>query len=153
MASENHQNAPSIEVQQTVPTMKTNWPEVVGLTAEEVEKKIKEEMPRATIQVIPHDSFVTMDFKSNRVRNDSSAMNQKLSKNEKGDKGDNNGNTKKGEYRNETKDQYEEQQENESFMGNLNGEQFPPIKDKANMNGTLNSPCLDKNATSAGIDE
>ncbi|GKC11853.1 RNA-directed DNA polymerase, eukaryota, reverse transcriptase zinc-binding domain protein [Tanacetum coccineum] len=47
-------------------------------------------------------------------------MNQKLSKNEKGDKGDNNGNTKKGEYRNETKDQYEEQQENESFMGNLN---------------------------------
>nr|GEV19442.1 subtilisin inhibitor-like [Tanacetum cinerariifolium] len=74
MASENQQNAPSIEVQHSVPTMKTNWPEVVGLTAEEVEKKIKEEMPRATIQVIPHDSFVTMDFKSNRVRTHHSSL-------------------------------------------------------------------------------
>ncbi|PWA85436.1 subtilisin-chymotrypsin inhibitor-2B [Artemisia annua] len=68
MASENQQNVPCVEVQQTVPTSKTSWPEVVGMTAEEAEKKIKEGMPRATIQVIPHDSFVTMDFNSNRVR-------------------------------------------------------------------------------------
>ncbi|PWA78210.1 subtilisin-chymotrypsin inhibitor-2B [Artemisia annua] len=68
MASENQQNVPSVEVQQTVPTSKTSWPEVVGRTAEEAEKKIKEDMPGATVQVIPHDSFVTMDFNSNRVR-------------------------------------------------------------------------------------
>ena len=55
-------------VQNHIAASKTSWPEVVGMTAEEAEKKIKEEMPRATIQVIPHDSFVTMDFNSNRVR-------------------------------------------------------------------------------------
>ncbi|KAI3830287.1 hypothetical protein L1987_04425 [Smallanthus sonchifolius] len=47
---------------------KTNWPELLGMKAEDAEKKIKEEMPRATVHVIPHDSFVTMDFVSNRVR-------------------------------------------------------------------------------------
>ncbi|GKB73619.1 RNA-directed DNA polymerase, eukaryota, reverse transcriptase zinc-binding domain protein, partial [Tanacetum coccineum] len=95
----------------------------------------------------------TISKKRVSKKNDSSAMNQKLCKNGKGDKGGNNGNIKKGEYRNETKDQYWEQHENEGFMGDLNGEQFPPIKDKANMNGKLNSPCLDKNAASARIDE
>ncbi|GJU55794.1 kinase-like domain-containing protein [Tanacetum coccineum] len=51
-------------------------------------------------------------------------------------------------------EQYEEQKENEGFDGDLNGEQFPPIKEKAqNMNEKLNSPCLDKNTSSAGIDD
>ncbi|XP_028772986.1 subtilisin inhibitor CLSI-I-like [Neltuma alba] len=47
---------------------KTSWPELVGVTAEEAEKKIKEEMERAVIQVVPPDSFVTMDFNAQRVR-------------------------------------------------------------------------------------
>lgn len=47
---------------------KKSWPELVGVTAEEAEKKIKEEMPEAEIQVVPHDSFVTADFKPHRVR-------------------------------------------------------------------------------------
>ena len=36
---------------------KTSWPELVGAAAEEAEKKIKEEMPGADVQVVPHDSF------------------------------------------------------------------------------------------------
>ncbi len=52
----------------TTPPKKTNWPELVGLTAEEAEMKIKEEMPMAEVQVIPQDHFVTMDFRTNRVR-------------------------------------------------------------------------------------
>lgn len=47
---------------------KTTWPELVGLTAEEAERKIKEDFPRAEIQVILPDCFVTMDFKQDRVR-------------------------------------------------------------------------------------
>ncbi|KAM7526374.1 hypothetical protein LguiA_016276 [Lonicera macranthoides] len=44
------------------------WPEVVGMAAEEAEKKIKEEMPRALIKIIPQDHFVTMDYRTDRVR-------------------------------------------------------------------------------------
>ncbi|XP_052174562.1 subtilisin inhibitor CLSI-I-like [Diospyros lotus] len=47
---------------------KTTWPEVVGLVAEEAERKIKEDMPRARIQVVPPGCFVTMDFNQERVR-------------------------------------------------------------------------------------
>ena len=47
---------------------KTRWPELVGATAEEAEKKIKEEMEGAVIQVVPPSSFVTMDFNGQRVR-------------------------------------------------------------------------------------
>ncbi|CAN1135183.1 Subtilisin inhibitor 1 [Linum perenne] len=48
---------------------KVEWPELVGLTAEEGESKIKEEA-RAGVQVhvIPANSFVTMDFRQDRVR-------------------------------------------------------------------------------------
>ncbi|KAL0375239.1 UNVERIFIED_CONTAM: Subtilisin inhibitor CLSI-I [Sesamum radiatum] len=49
--------------------VKSRWPEVVGLTAEEAERKIKEEMPAGThVYVLPSDSFVTMDFRTDRVR-------------------------------------------------------------------------------------
>ncbi|OMO66364.1 Proteinase inhibitor I13, potato inhibitor I [Corchorus capsularis] len=47
---------------------KMEWPELVGLTPEEAEKKIKEEMPRVRIQVVRANSFVTMDFNQARVR-------------------------------------------------------------------------------------
>lgn len=47
---------------------KVAWPEVVGLSAEEAEKKIKEEMPEASVQVVLADCFVTMDFRKDRVR-------------------------------------------------------------------------------------
>ncbi|KAJ0028095.1 hypothetical protein Pint_35372 [Pistacia integerrima] len=47
---------------------KTTWPELVGLTADEAEKKIKEERPVVQVQVVPPNNFVTMDFRQNRVR-------------------------------------------------------------------------------------
>ncbi|KDP35674.1 hypothetical protein JCGZ_09112 [Jatropha curcas] len=47
---------------------KTIWHDLVGLTVEEAERKIKEEMPGAEIQVVQPDCFVTMDFKRNRIR-------------------------------------------------------------------------------------
>nr|P81712.1 RecName: Full=Subtilisin inhibitor CLSI-I [Canavalia lineata]AAB32689.1 subtilisin inhibitor, CLSI-I [Canavalia lineata, seeds, Peptide, 65 aa] [Canavalia lineata]prf//2024227A subtilisin inhibitor [Canavalia lineata] len=48
-------------------TRKTSWPELVGVTAEEAEK-IKEEMSGVEIQVVPPGSFVTADYKPQRVR-------------------------------------------------------------------------------------
>ncbi|XP_071691751.1 subtilisin inhibitor-like [Rutidosis leptorrhynchoides] len=71
MSQDNQQSSPIlIKGQPITPasSAKTNWPELVGWKADDAEKKIKEEMPRATVQVVPHDSFVTMDFKSTRVR-------------------------------------------------------------------------------------
>ena len=47
---------------------KMEWPELVGLTPEEAERKIKEDMPRVQIQVVEANSFVTMDFNQGRVR-------------------------------------------------------------------------------------
>ena len=47
---------------------KTEWPEVVGLTAEEAEAKIKEDAPRLNVQVVPPGNFVTMDYNTGRVR-------------------------------------------------------------------------------------
>ncbi|GMP85518.1 hypothetical protein CsSME_00038637 [Camellia sinensis var. sinensis] len=49
-------------------TLKTTWPELVGLPAEEAERKIKEEMPEVLIQVVPPDCLVTMEFIESRVR-------------------------------------------------------------------------------------
>ncbi|CAK8564571.1 unnamed protein product [Lathyrus sativus] len=55
---------------QEVPSdTKTSWPELVGVSADEAEKKIKEDLPEAYIQVVPHDQLaVTSDFVFNRVR-------------------------------------------------------------------------------------
>ncbi|XP_045819795.1 subtilisin inhibitor CLSI-I-like [Trifolium pratense] len=47
---------------------KTSWPELVGATAEEAERKIKEEISGAEVQVVPPDSFVTADYRTQRVR-------------------------------------------------------------------------------------
>lgn len=45
-----------------------SWPELVGMTAEEAEKKIKEEKPELKIHIIPPNSMVTMDYRLERVR-------------------------------------------------------------------------------------
>ncbi|KAI7997024.1 hypothetical protein LOK49_LG10G01997 [Camellia lanceoleosa] len=75
MAEENHET--KLPQQQFAPestffpprtTLKTTWPELVGLPAEEAERKIKEEMPEALIQVVPPDCLVTMEFIESRVR-------------------------------------------------------------------------------------
>ncbi|XP_061357484.1 subtilisin inhibitor CLSI-I-like [Gastrolobium bilobum] len=47
---------------------KTSWPELVGVTAEEAEKKIKEEMAGVEIQVVLPGYSVTFDYKIQRVR-------------------------------------------------------------------------------------
>ncbi|KAI5682480.1 hypothetical protein M9H77_03708 [Catharanthus roseus] len=47
---------------------KTSWPELVGLTSEEAQTRIKEEMPGANVQIIPSDHCITMDFRLDRVR-------------------------------------------------------------------------------------
>ncbi|KAJ8749889.1 hypothetical protein K2173_013804 [Erythroxylum novogranatense] len=48
-----------------LPESKT-WPELVGLTAEEAAKKIKEEIPGIQI-VVTRSNIATMDFHFNRV--------------------------------------------------------------------------------------
>ncbi|KAI3788582.1 hypothetical protein L2E82_01353 [Cichorium intybus] len=72
MAGESQQSTPSTEAPQIVPcnptAVKTTWPELVGMKAEDATKKIKEEMLGAMIHVVPQDSFLTMEFRSNRVR-------------------------------------------------------------------------------------
>ncbi|KAF5750915.1 putative subtilisin inhibitor 1 [Tripterygium wilfordii] len=47
---------------------KSEWPELVGVTALEAENKIKEEMIGAEVRVVQPNCFVTCDWKSNRVR-------------------------------------------------------------------------------------
>lgn len=44
------------------------WPELVGLPSEEAERRIKEEKPGINVRIIPPDSMVTMDFRTDRVR-------------------------------------------------------------------------------------
>lgn len=50
------------------PGEKMSWPELVGMTAEEAERKIKEEKPELKIHIIPPNSMVTMDYRLDRVR-------------------------------------------------------------------------------------
>ncbi|KAE8767213.1 hypothetical protein D1007_22383 [Hordeum vulgare] len=47
---------------------KTSWPELVGKSIEEAKEVILKDMPEADIVVLPTDSLVTMDLRSNRVR-------------------------------------------------------------------------------------
>lgn len=44
------------------------WPELVGIAGEEAERRIKEQIPGVTVHKIPQGNFVTMDFRTNRVR-------------------------------------------------------------------------------------
>ncbi|KAK1298989.1 hypothetical protein QJS10_CPB14g00658 [Acorus calamus] len=47
---------------------KNKWPEVVGLTAEEAQNRIKQDMGVVHFQVVPQGNFVTMDHRPQRVR-------------------------------------------------------------------------------------
>ncbi|EES16809.1 subtilisin inhibitor [Sorghum bicolor] len=47
---------------------KNSWPELVGKSSEEAKKKIKEDKPGADVQVVPADAFVTLDYRTGRVR-------------------------------------------------------------------------------------
>ncbi|GKV05884.1 hypothetical protein SLEP1_g17836 [Rubroshorea leprosula] len=47
---------------------KMEWPELVGMTVEEAERKIKEDMPGVQTQVIEPNCLFTMDFNQRRVR-------------------------------------------------------------------------------------
>uniref|UniRef100_A0A7N0RHH3 Uncharacterized protein n=1 Tax=Kalanchoe fedtschenkoi TaxID=63787 RepID=A0A7N0RHH3_KALFE len=47
---------------------KTTWPELVGTPAGEAERKVKEEMKGARIVVVPPDTFVNADYRTDRVR-------------------------------------------------------------------------------------
>ncbi|KAI5062280.1 hypothetical protein GOP47_0022819 [Adiantum capillus-veneris] len=44
------------------------WPELVGLSGEEAKSKILAENPNLTVQLVPEGSFMTMDFRTDRVR-------------------------------------------------------------------------------------
>ncbi|KAJ8563176.1 hypothetical protein K7X08_031628 [Anisodus acutangulus] len=50
------------------PPGKMSWPELLGVTVEEAEMKIKEEKPELKIHIIPPNSMVTMDYRLDRVR-------------------------------------------------------------------------------------
>lgn len=50
------------------PNPKREWPELVGLTGEEAEKKIKEEKAGAHVQLVQSSCFLTMDYREDRVR-------------------------------------------------------------------------------------
>ncbi|KAH7285684.1 hypothetical protein KP509_33G040900 [Ceratopteris richardii] len=45
-----------------------SWPELVGLPGEEAKCKILAEDPNLTVVILPEGSFVTMDFRTDRVR-------------------------------------------------------------------------------------
>lgn len=48
---------------------KITWPELVGSTAEGAKQKVKEEFGDSIrVQVVPPNTFVTMDFDRQRVR-------------------------------------------------------------------------------------
>ncbi|KAL5709509.1 hypothetical protein ACHQM5_020189 [Ranunculus cassubicifolius] len=75
MAEDNKEELPSlplpilgIENAVSSSSSKTHWPELMGLSAEEAQSKIKLDMVGAEVQVVPPDHFVTMDFNTQRVR-------------------------------------------------------------------------------------
>ena len=44
------------------------WPECVGMTGEEATGKIRSLAPGVSIQVVPSNSMVTCDYRTDRVR-------------------------------------------------------------------------------------
>ena len=50
-------------------TVKTEWPELVGIDGEAAKSKITEERPDLNkVQVVPSDAMMTMDYREDRVR-------------------------------------------------------------------------------------
>ncbi|KAI5021120.1 hypothetical protein ZWY2020_054530 [Hordeum vulgare] len=47
---------------------KSSWPELVGKSIEDAREVILKDMPEADIEVLPTDSVVSADWRSNRVR-------------------------------------------------------------------------------------
>jgi hypothetical protein len=46
---------------------KTSWPEVVGMPTDEAENIIRKDKPDATIIILPEDSPVFLDLRTDRV--------------------------------------------------------------------------------------
>lgn len=52
-----------------VDTDKTTWPELVGMPGIKAKEIIEKENPNmTTVQIVPKDSMVTMDYRTDRVR-------------------------------------------------------------------------------------
>jgi len=47
---------------------KGKWPELVGKSKEQAEAVLLAEAPGATLQFLPEDAMVTMDFREDRIR-------------------------------------------------------------------------------------
>lgn len=44
------------------------WPSCVGMTGTECQQMIQAAAPDVQVQIVPEDSFMTMDFRTDRVR-------------------------------------------------------------------------------------
>jgi hypothetical protein len=51
-----------------ISSLKTEWPEVVGQTGQDAKAQILADRPDVTVYILPEGSFVTMDYRTNRVR-------------------------------------------------------------------------------------
>eukprot|EP00980_Cylindrotheca_fusiformis_P031300 scaffold26137_cov152-Cylindrotheca_fusiformis.AAC.1 len=49
-------------------TSRSEFPEVIGMTGDEAKATLEQEFPSMTIQVLPHGSMATMDFREDRIR-------------------------------------------------------------------------------------
>lgn len=47
---------------------KSTWPELVGQLATQAMHTIQQERPDVAVELVPHDSMVTMDYVERRVR-------------------------------------------------------------------------------------
>ena len=57
-----------VSVDHAEATTAGHWPHLVGEQAADVEKKIQEERPDLHVVKVKHNSMVTMDFRTDRVR-------------------------------------------------------------------------------------
>ncbi|CAD8098956.1 unnamed protein product [Paramecium primaurelia] len=51
-----------------LPQGKQSWPECVGKTADEAKQIILADNAELNVQLLPQNSMVTMDYRTNRVR-------------------------------------------------------------------------------------
>lgn len=47
---------------------KTEWPELEGKSGKEAETVIKQQEPSLLVQIVPNNSMMTMDYRTDRVR-------------------------------------------------------------------------------------
>eukprot|EP00245_Coleochaete_scutata_P007484 TRINITY_DN22907_c0_g1_i1.p2 TRINITY_DN22907_c0_g1~~TRINITY_DN22907_c0_g1_i1.p2 ORF type:complete len:206 (-),score=45.83 TRINITY_DN22907_c0_g1_i1:366-956(-) len=49
--------------------LKREWPELVGMRGEDAKAAVEQESPRGLkVYLVPHDAFVTMDYRTDRLR-------------------------------------------------------------------------------------